>query len=140
LTGHVQWEIPEPGPVLGAPAYTDGVVVTSAGNAVEVVDARNGSVLYSFNSTAKFSGAPAIAEGRIFVGGILGGTGGVVYAFGIRGSGPQSVMDPIPSSPLGMGTSATTLLGRWNERTWPLTPVASAGSWELFSRIARTTE
>jgi len=66
------------GPVMGALAYTNGLIVDGAGTDVEVLDATTGARLYSYNTKYQIYAAPIVSHGQIFV----GSTDGTMYAFG----------------------------------------------------------
>jgi outer membrane protein assembly factor BamB len=69
------------GPVLGAVTAVPGVAFVGAGNTVYAVDTGTGAILWSHqdtNSGSDFWGAPAISNGRVYV----GNQDGNLYAFG----------------------------------------------------------
>jgi outer membrane protein assembly factor BamB len=100
VTGKVLWRDPENGgPVLGAPVYANGVLVVGSGSLLQVLNASNGHVLYSFHvSTGKFEGPAAISHGEI----VIGADDGTVHAFGVTSCAPgfweSSGATPTPSS------------------------------------------
>ncbi len=100
-TGAILWEKGVSGMVLAAQAYANGVVVDAAGAALEVRDAANGNLLYSYATGGQIFGAPTISNGRIFV----GSTDGKIYAFGLLASvggiaeaADASALPPRPAS------------------------------------------
>src|SRR5260370_25762422 len=68
------------GPVMGALAYTNGLIVDGAGTDVEVLDATTGARLYSYNTKNQIYAASIVSHGEIFV----GATDGTMYAFGLN--------------------------------------------------------
>jgi outer membrane protein assembly factor BamB len=84
VTGAILWQHPTSGPVIGALAYANGLIVDGEGSTVEVLDASTGVRLYSYNTVGgpyggQLYGPPSVANGQIFI----GGTDGNVYAFGL---------------------------------------------------------
>ena len=78
-TGKVLWAEGTLGPVLGALAYTNGMVIAGAGNALEVLDAATGKRLYSYQLDGNIFASPSISQGQIYIGSVFG----TVYAFGL---------------------------------------------------------
>ena len=68
------------GPVIGALAYANGLIVDGGGTDVEVLDATTGARLYSYNTNNQIYAAPIVSHGQIFV----GTTDGTMYAFGLN--------------------------------------------------------
>jgi outer membrane protein assembly factor BamB/regulation of enolase protein 1 (concanavalin A-like superfamily) len=87
-TGAVIWQHPDAGPVIGAIAYMNGMVIDYAGSGFEVLDAATGHRLYSYDAASWSYAAPAIANGMI----VTGSTAGVIYAFGL----PSTLPSPPP--------------------------------------------
>jgi outer membrane protein assembly factor BamB len=83
-TGNFRWEHGASGVVIPALAYDNGLVIDGAGSTLEVLNAGNGSRLYSFRAGSVFYGAPSVASGQIFAGSFDKN----VYAFGISTNGP----------------------------------------------------
>jgi outer membrane protein assembly factor BamB len=77
--GTVKWVLSEPGDVLGAPAYANGLLAVAGGDVLRVLDASTGAILWKYTGSEPFESAPAIARGIIYV----GSTNGKVYAFGL---------------------------------------------------------
>lgn len=67
------------GPIIGALAYANGLVVDGGGPDMEVLDATTGTRLYSYNTKSQIYAAPVVSHGQIFV----GSTNGTLYAFGL---------------------------------------------------------
>ncbi|HEY4037118.1 MAG TPA: PQQ-binding-like beta-propeller repeat protein [Ktedonobacteraceae bacterium] len=74
------------GPVIGALAYANGLIVDGGGTDVEVLDATTGARLYSYNTNNQIYAAPIVSHGQIFV----GTTDGAMYAFGINARASNS--------------------------------------------------
>ena len=85
-TGKIVWQHPTVGRVIGALAYTNGLIVDGAGPVLEVLNAQTGSRLYNYTTGGILYAAPSIAEGQIYVGGVDGN----VYAFGLPTKTPPS--------------------------------------------------
>ncbi len=78
-TGRLLWQHGTVGRVIGALAYSNGIIVDGAGSVLEVLDAQSGSRLFNYTTGGTLYAAPSIAEGQIYVGGVDGN----VYAFGL---------------------------------------------------------
>ncbi len=81
--GRVLWSVTTAGYVLGAAVYANGVVVDGAGDTLEVRDAADGGILYTYetNPSAEYNlleTSPVIWNGRIYV----GSADGNLYVFG----------------------------------------------------------
>ena len=74
------------GPIIGALAYANGLIVDGGGTDVEVLDATTGARLYSYNTNAQIYAAPVVSHGEIFV----GSTDGTMYAFGLSNTASNS--------------------------------------------------
>jgi outer membrane protein assembly factor BamB len=85
-TGAFHWEHGAPGPVVPALGYANGLVIDGAGAWVEVLNASDGSRLYSFMTNAPIFGSPSVASGEIFA----GSSDGSVYAFGLPNPPPPA--------------------------------------------------
>ncbi len=83
-TGTFKWQHGAPGVVIPALAYDNGLVIDGAGTTLEVLDASDGTRLFSFGASGIFYGAPSVANGQIFAGSVDKN----VYAFGIGVPGP----------------------------------------------------
>jgi outer membrane protein assembly factor BamB len=94
-TGKVLWVRQTDSPVLGTPAYVNGMIGLVEGSTFEVVNAANGHLLYSYLLPAKSFGAISVANGHFYVPTI----GGTLYAFG-PGAAPVSP-PPDPNCPAG---------------------------------------
>ncbi len=95
-TGHSLWEHGSLDVVIPALAYSNGLIIDGAGSVLEVLDASNGTRLYSYTTGGKLYAAPSVANGQIFTGGIDGN----VYAFGLPGT-PPPTPTPDPNCPSG---------------------------------------
>jgi outer membrane protein assembly factor BamB len=94
-TGAFVWEHGAPGPVVPALAYANGLVIDGAGAWLEVLNAADGTLLYSYKAGAPLYAAPSVSNGEIFTGGVDGN----VYAFGLPSS--PSTPPPDPNCPSG---------------------------------------
>ena len=83
-TGAVVWAHATPEGIIAALAYANGLVIDGAGKTLEVLDASNGTRLYSYTLGGTIYAAPSVAQGMIFTGGVDGG----VYAFGPAATTP----------------------------------------------------
>jgi outer membrane protein assembly factor BamB/putative flippase GtrA len=87
-TGKFLWQRGEAGPVFGALAYTNGLLIVGDGGVLEVLDATTGNVLYSYDTGGqRIYTAPSISHGIIYV----GSSDGYEHAFGI----PSTVAPPV---------------------------------------------
>ena len=94
-TGTVVWTRPTGSPVLGSPAYVNGMIALVQGSTFEVLDATTGTLLYSYVLPAAVYGGIAVADGQFFVGAV----DGKLYAFG---PGPAPSTPPAdPNCPAG---------------------------------------
>ena len=64
-------------PIIGSPAYVNGMIAAVAGNTFQVLDASTGSLLYSYILGAAGYGAVSVAYGTFY----LGALDGNVYTF-----------------------------------------------------------
>ncbi len=76
-------------PILGSPAYVNGMIGLSEGSTFEVLNAANGQLLYSYVLPASAYGAISVAYGQFFVPTL----GGQLLAFG-EGSGDHAAGRP----------------------------------------------
>jgi outer membrane protein assembly factor BamB len=83
-TGTFLWQHGTSGHVIGALAYSNGLILDGAGSTFEVLDASNGKRLYSYQTGGTIYGAPSIARGKVYFGSFDGG----VYAFGLPSTAP----------------------------------------------------
>ena len=77
-TGKVLWRRQTEGPILGSPAYVNGMIAEVQGSTFEVLNAATGALLYSYLLPAPVYGAVSVARGRFFV----DAQNGDLYAFG----------------------------------------------------------
>jgi hypothetical protein len=84
-TGAQIWEHDTPKPVVPALAYANGLVIDGAGPTLEVLDASNGTPLFSYKTGGTLYGAPSVANGQIFAGSV----DGKLYAFGLPSTQPN---------------------------------------------------
>ena len=84
-TGAVLWNRQTDQPILGTPAYVNGMISLVEGSTFEVVNAANGQLLYSYVLPSAVYGAVSVAYGQFYVGTISG----ALYAFG-QGSVPAT--------------------------------------------------
>jgi outer membrane protein assembly factor BamB len=78
-TGAYIWQHGAPGDVLAALTYDNGMVIDAAGSYLEVLDAKSGARLFSYDTGAQIYAATAVADGIVYV----GNTAGALYAFGL---------------------------------------------------------
>ncbi len=95
-TGKYLWEHGVPDPIVPALVYTNGLIIDGEGPTLEVLDARSGIRLYSYEigGDQRYNGdgiyaAPSVSHGEIFIGALDGN----VYAFGL-GNSPTPASDP----------------------------------------------
>src|ERR1700730_1267211 len=89
-TGTVAWSRQTDQPVLGSPAYVNGMIGAVEGSTFEVLDAANGHLLYSYVLPQAVYGAISVAQGQFYVGAV----DGKLYAFG-----PGAAPAPPPADP-----------------------------------------
>ena len=85
-TGRYLWRHGTIGAVIGALAYTNGLVIDGAGSYLEVLDAATGARLYSYETGDPIYASPSVSHGLIFA----GSTDGKLYAFGLPAPTPTS--------------------------------------------------
>lgn len=91
-TGETVWTYKTPAPILGSPAYDNGIVyVNSMDHHCHAVDSKTGEGVWKFETGEGIWAAPVIAEGKIFI----AGRDGFVYALGL------SSHEQIWKSPIG---------------------------------------
>jgi outer membrane protein assembly factor BamB len=88
-TGNVLWSRQTDQPVIGSPAYVNGMIGLVEGSTFEVVNAANGQLLYSYVLPSGVYGAISVAYGQFFVPTL----GGQLFAFG-EGTGTTPPADP----------------------------------------------
>jgi outer membrane protein assembly factor BamB len=76
-TGSVAWVHQTEQPIIGSPAYVNGMIAAVAGNTFQVLDASTGNLLYSYILGATGYGAVSVAYGMFY----LGALDGNVYTF-----------------------------------------------------------
>jgi outer membrane protein assembly factor BamB len=89
-TGATQWVRQTQQPIIGSPAYVNGMIGYGEGNTFEVVNAANGQLLYSYQLPATTYGAVSVARSQFYVGDL----NGAVYAFGLNSSTVTPPPDP----------------------------------------------
>jgi outer membrane protein assembly factor BamB len=106
-TGAYIWQRAAPGDVIGALAYDNGMVLVAAGSIFEVLSAKTGARLYSYDTGSQIYAGPSVADGRFYV----SNTAGEMFAFGLprtkqhmrpdhncpRGFTCQAIGNPSPS-------------------------------------------
>lgn len=86
-TGRFLWRHGTAGAVVGALVYANGLVIDGAGRYLEVLDAKTGERLYSYEMGDLIYASPSLSHGLIFV----GSTDGQLYAFGLPTTPPASL-------------------------------------------------
>lgn len=76
-TGNVLWVRQTEQPIIGSPAYVNGLIGVVAGSMFEVLDATTGNILYTYTLGAAGYGAVSVAYGTFY----LGALDSNVYAF-----------------------------------------------------------
>ncbi len=87
-TGAAAWSRQTDQPVLGSPAYVNGMIGLVEGSTFEALDASNGQLLYSYVLPKPAYGAVSVAQGQFYVGAV----DGKLYAFG-QGAAPAPPAD-----------------------------------------------
>jgi outer membrane protein assembly factor BamB len=121
-TGGFFWEHGAPGIVVPALAYNAGLIIDGAGPVLEVLNADNGSPLYTYRTGGTLYGAPSVGAGEIFAGSVDGN----LYAFGLpSGSGFGNGNPPAAAATSGgtqyvvwKGTDAGLWEAVWNGSSW----------------------
>ena len=93
-TGNVLWTRQTDQPIIGSPAYVNGMIAEVEGSTFEVLDASSGALLYSYVLKAASYSAVSVAYGRFYVGALDGN----LYAFGL---GTATTPKPDPNCPAG---------------------------------------
>jgi hypothetical protein len=94
-TGNVLWTRQTDKPILGSPAYVNGMIALAEGSTFEVVNAANGALLYSYLLPSGAYGALSVAQSQFYAGTL----DGKLNAFGI---GPAPSPPPAdPNCPAG---------------------------------------
>jgi outer membrane protein assembly factor BamB len=90
-SGKYIWEYCEPGVVIGAVAYANGMVIVGAGKTLEVHSATTGALLYAYQESTDpkvmLTAAPTIVNGQI----LEGSSDGTFFALGLPTS-PNAVL------------------------------------------------
>lgn len=94
--GAVKWEHGTPDPIIPAVTYVNGLVIDAAGATLEVLNAADGTRLYSYQTGAGIYGAPSISQGSI----VVGSGDGNLYAFALPAN-PPPAPPPDPNCPTG---------------------------------------
>jgi len=94
-TGAVIWSRQTEQPIMGSPAYVNGMIGQTEGNTFEVLNASNGALLFSNVLPAQVYGAVSVARSQFYVGAI----DSKLYAFGLPGS--TTTPPPDPNCPSG---------------------------------------
>ncbi|MBV9380031.1 MAG: PQQ-binding-like beta-propeller repeat protein, partial [Streptosporangiaceae bacterium] len=89
-TGAVLWSRQTEGPVLGSPAYVNGLIGLVQGSTFEVLNAADGTLLYSYVMPAPSYGAVSVARSQFYV----GDGNKDLYAFGLPGPATAPPADP----------------------------------------------
>jgi outer membrane protein assembly factor BamB len=93
-TGAVLWTRQTEQPIIGAPAYVNGMIGEVEGSTFEVLNAATGALLYSYALKAPSDGAVSVAYSRFYVGAL----DGRVYTFG---AGTPTTPKADPNCPAG---------------------------------------
>jgi outer membrane protein assembly factor BamB len=101
-TGAVEWVRQTEQPIIGAPAYVNGLIGYGEGNTFEVVNAANGQLLYSSQLPAATYGAVSVARSQFYIGDLNGD----LYAFGLNSSTTAPPPDPNCPTTLNAGNPA----------------------------------
>jgi outer membrane protein assembly factor BamB len=88
-SGAYVWQHGAPGNVVGALAYDNGMVLAGGGSVFEVLDAKTGRRLYSFDTGAQIYAGPSVARGVMFTGNIAG----ELLAFGLPRQSQRTPLD-----------------------------------------------
>jgi outer membrane protein assembly factor BamB len=91
-TGSVIWIRHTEGPIIGAPAYVNGMIAYSEGTTFEVLNAATGALLYSYRlgGFSPSDGAVSVARSQFYV----GANDGKLYTFGLNSSTSTPPADP----------------------------------------------
>ena len=123
-TGNVLWTRQTDSPILGSPAYVNGMIGEVEGSTFEVVKASTGALLYSYVLPAPVYGAVSVARGQFYV----GATDGRLYAFGIGAALAASPADANCPSGFACQDIRHPLPGREQTVNGVLTVTASGSS------------
>jgi hypothetical protein len=86
----VLWERQTEGPIIGSPAYVNGMIGLVQGSTFEVLNAANGQLLYSYLMPGPAYGGVSVARSQFYV----GDYNDDLYAFGLPGSTTTPPADP----------------------------------------------
>jgi outer membrane protein assembly factor BamB len=78
-TGKYVWEHGDPSSIIGALAYTNGLIFAAQGSNLEVLDAKTGERLYNYETSEGIYAPPSISHGQVFIGSLDGN----LYSFGL---------------------------------------------------------
>ncbi len=118
-TGGYRWQHGAPGPVIGALAYDNGMVLAGSGSVLEVLDATTGARLFSYDTGAQIYAGPSVAGGVVYTGDVSG----TVYAFTLPASPPPT---PPADAACPSGWTCQDLGGAGSEST-------AGGTWRITS-------
>jgi outer membrane protein assembly factor BamB len=115
-TGKYLWEHGVPGPVIPAIAYANGLIIDGEGQTIEVLDARTGTRLYSYQTAQDIYSPPSVAHGQIFIGSLDGN----VYSFGLGSAMPLETDPQCPQHWLCQDIGAPKMNGTesYTNTTW----------------------
>jgi outer membrane protein assembly factor BamB len=89
-TGNVLWVRHTEQPIYGSPAYVNGMIADVEGSTFEVLDASNGTLLFSSQLGAVAYGAVSVGRSQFYVGALDDN----LYAFGLNSSTTTPPPDP----------------------------------------------
>ncbi|HEY2638781.1 MAG TPA: PQQ-binding-like beta-propeller repeat protein [Streptosporangiaceae bacterium] len=89
-TGAISWSRQTEQPILGSPAYVNGLLGVAEGSTFEVLNAATGTLLYSYVLPALTYGAISVARSQFYVPDLNGN----LYAFGLPGTATPPPTDP----------------------------------------------
>src|SRR5262249_18873437 len=118
-TGNYKWEHGTPGPIVPALTYANDLIIDGEGPVIEVLNAKTGERLYSYQTGQDIYGPASVSHGQIF----MGSQDGDLYAFGL----PNAAMPPSdPQCPKGwacqdVGNPRASGTGTFANGTWSIT-------------------
>ncbi len=146
--GEPVWIYKTGAPILGSPAYDDGVVyVNSMDHLCHAVDAKSGKRLWTFETGEGIWAAPVAAEGRVFV----AARDGFVYAVGAKDGKEQwrfKIGSPVLATPAygsgrlyvpGGDMHVFALDGKTGQRVWQSPKIPGAAMREYWLIAAGDT-
>jgi outer membrane protein assembly factor BamB len=119
-TGKNKWEHGTPYPIIPAIAYVNGLLIDGEGPTIEVLNAHDGSRLYSYETGDMLYAPPAVSHGQIFMGSLDGN----LYSFGLSNASDDSTsFTPCPHnwSCASVGTPKSNGSVRFSTSPWTLT-------------------